>query len=219
MSETRSSAPKSSAGSMNERPGVVDWSIAARPLDGESESGDRGVVVVDGDAALVAAIDGLGHGSEAARAAAPVAEIVRAFAAEPLVSLALRCHEALRHSRGAAMSLARFCARDDTVTWIGVGNVEGRLLHTDRSGSVSVRSLVPARAIVGDHLPQLEASTLAVQRGDIAVLATDGVDAAFADSLQPTGTADELAARILAEHSKVTDDALVVVARYIGTPS
>jgi negative regulator of sigma-B (phosphoserine phosphatase) len=176
-------------------------------------------VVVDADAALVAAIDGLGHGREAARAAAPAAEIVRACATEPLVALAQRCHEALRHSRGAAMSLARFCARDDTVSWIGVGNVEGRLLHTDGSGSVSVRSLVPARAIVGDYLPQVEASTLAVYRGDVAVLATDGIDAAFADSLRPTGTADELAARILAEHSRATDDALVIVARYIGVSS
>jgi negative regulator of sigma-B (phosphoserine phosphatase) len=203
---------------MDEQPTVVDWSIAARPLAGESESGDRAVVVVDGNAALVAAIDGLGHGPEAARAAMPAAEILRVFADEPLVALARRCHEALRHSRGAALSIARFCARDNTVSWIGVGNVEGRLLKTDRWGGVSVESLVPARAIVGDHLPHLQDATLPISPGDVAVLATDGIDAAFADSLQPSGPAGELAACILAEHSRATDDALVVVARYLGAP-
>jgi class 3 adenylate cyclase len=116
------------------------------------------------------------------------------------------------------LSLARFSARGASVSWVGVGNVEGRLLHTDRWGNVSVQSLVPVRAIVGEYLPELEEATLPVRPGDVAVLATDGIDSAFADSLQPSGTAAELAARILAEHAKATDDALVVVARYIGTP-
>lgn len=203
---------------MSERPGVVDCGIAAKPVAGESESGDRAVVVDDGDAALLAAIDGLGHGREAARAATAAAEIVRAFATEPLDAVAQRCHEALRHSRGAALSIARFCARKNTVSWLGVGNVEGRLMTTDRWGGVSVASLVQTRAIVGDHLPELRETALPIRRGDVAVLATDGVDAGFADSLQPLGRAEELAARILAAHSKTTDDALVVVARYLGAP-
>jgi negative regulator of sigma-B (phosphoserine phosphatase) len=202
---------------MDERPNrVVDWAIAERPLPGEAESGDRALVVVDPDAALVAAIDGLGHGQEAARAAAPAVETLRAFAGDPLVALAERCHEALRQSRGAALSLARFCARDDTVTWVGVGNVEGRLVQSHGWGAVSVESLAPAQGIVGVHLPKLRETSLRVRAGDVVLLATDGIDSTFADSLRPTGTADELAARILAEHSKGTDDALIVVARYIG---
>ena len=194
----------------------VDWSIATRPLDGEAESGDRGLVVATADAALVAAIDGLGHGREAGRAAESAVETLRKFADESLVALAERCHAALRHSRGAVLSLARFSARDDTVTWIGVGNVEGRLVHSDGSGAVSVESLIPARGIAGDHLPELDEATLPIDPGDLVLLATDGIDPAFADSLRPHGTAEELAARILADHSKPHDDALVVAARYLG---
>ena len=195
---------------------LVDWSIAARPLDGEAESGDRGLVVLTADAALVAAIDGLGHGREAARAAEPAVETLRGFAEEPLVALAERCHAALRQGRGAALSLARFCAHDDTLTWIGVGNVEGRLVRSDGSGSVSVESLIPARGIAGDDLPDLDEATLPIHPGDLVLLATDGIDSGFADSLRPYGTAEELAARILADHSKPHDDALVVAARYLG---
>jgi phosphoserine phosphatase RsbX len=195
---------------------LVDWGVAARPLPGQTDSGDRAVVVIGSDSALVAAIDGLGHGREAARAAAPAIETVREFADEPLVSLAERCHESLRGGRGAALTLARLCARDETMAWVGIGNVEGRLVHDDGLGNISVDALLCAPGIAGDRLPRLEEVSLPVHRGDVVLLATDGIDAAFADSLRPYGTAEELATRILNEHWKPKDDALVVAARYIG---
>ena len=198
------------------RRSFLDWGVATRSLDGEAECGDRALVVVTDDVALVAAIDGLGHGREAARAADRAVETMRAVTSEPLVEIAERCHEALLHSRGAAISLARVCARDDTVTWVGVGNVEGRLVHSNGSGSVTVESLIPARGIAGGDVHQLHDTTLPLHRGDLVLLATDGIDPGFADSLRPHGTADELAARILADHSKAHDDALVVAARYLG---
>jgi len=185
-------------------------------MAGELQSGDRGLVLLDAERALVAAVDGLGHGREAARAAASVVDTLTAFADEPLDSLTERCHEELRDRRGAVLSLARFCASDDTVTWLGVGNVEGRLLRSAGSGRISVESLIPARGIAGDRMAELEDATLPVRRGDVVVLATDGIEPAFADTLQPEGTAEELAARVLAEFSKPKDDALVVVARYLG---
>jgi negative regulator of sigma-B (phosphoserine phosphatase) len=195
---------------------LLDWGIAARPMPGEAESGDRALVVVDTDSALVAAIDGLGHGREAARAAAPAIETMRRFAGDSLVSLAEQCHEALRGGRGAALTLARFCARDNTVAWLGIGNVEARLVRTDGSGAVCVDELVSAAGIAGDYLPKLKEVTLPVRRGDVVLIATDGIDSAFADSLRPHGTAEQLAARILEESSNPKDDALVVVARYMG---
>jgi negative regulator of sigma-B (phosphoserine phosphatase) len=194
----------------------VDWSVAERPSPGEVESGDRALVVVGNGAALVAAIDGLGRGREAARAAEPAVEVLRSFVDEPLPSLLGRCHDALRGSRGAAMSVARLNASDDMLAWIGVGNVEGRLVRTDGAGAVSVASLMAARGIAGDRLPDLHEATLPIHRGDVVLLATDGIDSTFADSLRPYGSAEELTARILSDHSKSTDDALVVAVRYLG---
>jgi hypothetical protein len=46
------------------------------------------------------------------------------------------------------------------------------------------------------------------------VLATDGIDYGFADAIRAGGPAQEIADRILAEHGKQGDDALVVVVRY-----
>ena len=194
----------------------VEWAVAERPAAGEAESGDRAVVVVSDGAALMAAIDGLGHGRDAARAADSAVEVLRSFADESLGLLLARCHAALRGSRGAALSLARLRVPHKTVSWIGIGNVEGRLVRTDGAGAVSVESLMPARGIAGSRLAESQEATLPIYRGDLVLLATDGIDPAFADSLRTYGTAEEIAARILADHSKSTDDALVVAVRYLG---
>jgi hypothetical protein len=54
----------------------LDWKVAGRPLPGESESGDLGVVAAHADGALLAAIDGVGHGDAAAAAARAAADVL-----------------------------------------------------------------------------------------------------------------------------------------------
>ena len=195
---------------------LLEWSIATRPVAGEERNGDRALVRVLEDSALVAAVDGLGHGTGAADAAAPAVEILHRFAHEPLETLLGRCHEALRQTRGAAISAARFSAEDDTMTWLGVGNVEGRLVHPSASGTGPSDSLIAFGGTAGHRLPSLRTKTLPVHRGDTLVFTTDGIDSGFADSLRTAGTTDEIAASILREYAKDSDDALVVVARYLG---
>src|SRR2546428_3284421 len=48
---------------------IVEWGVASQTLAGEVESGDKHVVKIFPHGALLAAIDGLGHGEEAAAAA------------------------------------------------------------------------------------------------------------------------------------------------------
>ncbi|MDP8911239.1 MAG: stage II sporulation protein M, partial [Actinomycetota bacterium] len=57
-----------------------------------------------------------------------------------------------------------------------------------------------------------------LRRGDMLVFATDGVDRAFEEMLDTSGTAHDVAARMLANHWRGHDDALVVAARWIGPP-
>jgi hypothetical protein len=47
------------------------------------------------------------------------------------------------------------------------------------------------------------------------VLATDGIESRFADAITQGGSAQTIADRILAQHAKAADDALVVVIRYL----
>ena len=102
------------------------------------------------------------------------------------------------------------------MTWVGVGNVEGRVLSGDPSATRLKGSLALGSGVPGHELPSVIATTIAVQPGDVLVLATDGIEAAFGDSLDTSGPTQAITDRILASHWKPTDDALVVAVRYLG---
>jgi phosphoserine phosphatase RsbX len=195
---------------------LLDWGIARRSRPGEAACGDVGVVSFFPGGALVAAVDGLGHGAEAARAADTAAEVVRSLGGQSLVALVGRCHDALGQTRGVAMSVASYSASAETMTWLGIGNVEGRLVTV---GSPASRSLRLQSGLTGHELPALAPATVRIRRGDVLLFATDGIEPAFADTLDSSGSAQEIADRVFAEHWKARDDALVLVSRYLGVPS
>jgi phosphoserine phosphatase RsbX len=197
-------------------PRPVDWATATRTRLGEWTSGDLAVVSALPDGALVAAVDGVGHGREAARAARTAGEILWEGARDDPVVLVRRCHEALKGTRGAAMSLAILSATESTIAWLGVGNVEGMVVGGDRPAPGVRASLPLLSGLPGHELPELERATLDVHPGDVLILATDGVEPGFADSLDLSGRPQAIAERILADHWKATDDALAVVVRYLG---
>jgi phosphoserine phosphatase RsbX len=197
----------------------VEWGMATRCRVGETTSGDLAVVSLLPDGALVAGIDGLGHGAEAARAARRAADVVCRSGDHDLVRLVERCHEALRGTRGAAISLAFVSLRHSGMTWLGVGNVEGRVLSGDPFVPGPKGSLALSRGVPGHELPVVRVASLDVRPGDILLLATDGVDAAFADALEPSGSPQAISERILRAHWKPTDDAVVVAVRYLGGES
>ena len=83
------------------RRGPVEWAVARRCRRGEATSGDLAVVSVLPEGALVAGIDGLGHGAEAARAAQRAADVVRERPSPDLVACwSSACHVgSARHAR------------------------------------------------------------------------------------------------------------------------
>jgi hypothetical protein len=194
----------------------VEWSVAKRCRRGEATSGDLAVVNVLPGGALVAGVDGLGHGVEAARAASRAGEVVRASLDLDLVLLMERCHIALRGTRGAAVSLAFISASEGGMTWLGVGNVEGRVVSGDPSATRPKGSLALGSGVAGHELPAVRTAALEVRPGDVLIFATDGVDPAFADSLDLSGSTRAITERIMARHRRPTDDALVVAVRYLG---
>jgi phosphoserine phosphatase RsbX len=203
---------------MTEYGGPVEWSIAGRPMAGEHRSGDEALVLTAGREALVAAVDGVGHGPAAARAADVAVEALRTGPWGDVVALAECCHAALRPTRGAAVGLAAL-GGDGTARWLGVGNIAGRLIRGGEPSPSGGHWLISQTGVVGDHLPPLHPATLPLRRGDVLVLVTDGIDSAFADELVATGSCEEIAARVLRTHARATDDAVVVAARYLGEDS
>ena len=77
-----------SSGAVPRRHASVAFAVAEAPFPNERESGDRYVMRECRDGVLIAAIDGAGHGSEAAVAARIAASTFEAHAHEsPIVLL------------------------------------------------------------------------------------------------------------------------------------
>lgn len=194
---------------------VVEWGYASRPLEGDC-SGDLHVVAHFDRGALLAVLDGLGHGEEAAAASAAGAAVLRADPSAPVQELLLRCNEALRGTRGAVMTLVSIDAVRSELDWCGVGNVEGVLVRGQR-GLPS--EAVPTRGgVVGYRLPPLKTSTVAITPGDVLVLASDGLRSGFWATIERNDEPQRIADALFARYAKTTDDALVLAARYLGAP-
>jgi hypothetical protein len=193
---------------------MVEWGVASRPIAGETKSGDLHVVAPYEGGVLTAAIDGLGHGVEAAEAARRAADVLAEEPGLPIPTLIERCHAALRSSRGAVMTVATLDTRSERLTWAGVGNVEA-VLHRSAEGAPR-EAIVPRGGVVGYQLPSLREVTLTIGRGDVLVFATDGVSHDFLLDPPWRAPAQGYASRLLDTYAKDNDDALVLVVRYLG---
>jgi phosphoserine phosphatase RsbX len=198
--------------------GPIEWAANSRPRPGESVCGDRMIAVdVDGTAALIGVLDGLGHGTEAAEAASCGVDVLRAARAEPLDVLVQRCHRALSGTRGVAMTLARIDFRTDTLSWAGIGNVAADLVAKHPAG-VEVRSSARlAGGIVGYRIPEaLTPQEVPIRPGDLLVITSDGVVEDHLDDIDFAASSLAIADQILRRHAKDSDDALVLAARHRG---
>lgn len=200
---------------LNRTAGVA-WSVAARALPGQAVSGDLHVVTSWGDGVLIGVVDGLGHGEEAAAAARVAVEVLQRHAGEPVIALVQLCHRALLETRGVVMTLLSVDLRNDSMTAIGVGNVEATLRRADPRTKPSRESVLLRNGVVGYQLPALQFDRLPIAPGDTVVLATDGMREDFVDLVDLGEPVPELVSRIMAEKFRGTDDGLVLAFNYVG---
>ena len=193
---------------------MAEYGIAKFVLPGEGESGDQHLVCCNQSGILIAAIDGIGHGAEAANAARAAVTVLRNGVGEPVIPLVMTCHERLRATRGVVLSIASVDVRHGLMTWLGVGNVHGVLVRADKK--LMQETLLLRGGVVGDHLPQLQAAVLPVGQGDLLVFATDGIRAGFTGTLSALENPQRAADRILKVFGNGSDDALVLALRITG---
>jgi anti-sigma regulatory factor (Ser/Thr protein kinase) len=206
-----------SSPSLSQERAPIEWGVASAALPGQDESGDLALVTTFPNGALLAVIDGLGHGPEAALAARTAGKLLAANPSDDPLSILERCHEGLRKTRGVVMSLASWSARTDSLTWLGVGNVEGVLVRHDKRRSCE--ELMLRGGVVGYRLPPLRSESLSVAPGDTLVFATDGVTSEFKSGIDPELSPQRSADLLLARFRKGTDDACVCAARYVSLPN
>lgn len=196
------------------RCGGLEWAACGTAFPGQRRSGDAFVVSPTDGGALVAVVDALGHGDEAADVADLAVASLRRTVGQPPVRALTACHAALQGSRGAAVTLVMVEPEGRHLSWLAVGNVEAAVVHGGARGRTTSRWSVPLRGgVVGDRLPPLRESTLAVPPGGVLVLATDGMGTRFLDAADPSLPVDHLARHLHEGQARDDDDALVLVAR------
>lgn len=194
----------------------MEWGVASRAHKGQAESADRHLIRIEPDYALVAAVDGLGHGKEAASAAVTAIQTLEGASDRSILALLNQCHERLLATRGVVMSVAMINTVDSTVTWAGVGNVEGFLLRADPDASPQYESLLMRNGVVGARMPLIHAALLPIMPGDTLIFSTDGIRSDFKKTQTSEQHPQQIADRIMTQSHKGTDDALVLVVRYCG---
>ena len=131
----------------------LEFAVAGYPMNGETVSGDLYIVRPSADGVLIALLDGIGHGAEAAHGAKVAACTLEHQVNAPVEFMLEFCHEALKDTRGAVMTVAAIDNRSGTMAWLGVGNVEARLLRADPAQPCEQLVLCPG--IVGYDRPAL----------------------------------------------------------------
>ncbi|MBC5783931.1 ATP-binding protein [Ramlibacter sp. USB13] len=178
---------------------------------GELVCGDGWGFALDGPRAAVLVVDGLGHGPDAAEAAAVALE---SFSEDPFTAprdLLERLHQSLRRTRGAAVMVLHCDADAGTVRSAGAGNVVARLVS-----GISDRSILCQHGTAGLKIRSPDETVTPWPDHALLVVCTDGIETRWkAEVLVPVlGHDPAIAAGLLArDHCRGRDDATVAVLR------
>jgi anti-sigma regulatory factor (Ser/Thr protein kinase) len=193
------------------RPSEVAIAGVSVPRHGESVCGDAWAWAGNGQGWSVLVADGLGHGPDAAVAAAEAVRIFRGHTAEPAADIMAAAHAAMRHTRGAAVGIAEVRPARGELTFTGVGNVGGALLTANRS-----RSLVSHAGIVGHECRKIQTFSYPWSKGSVLVLHSDGLQTRWTLDRYPALRLRDpalLAAVLYRDFARGRDDVTVVAGR------
>ncbi|MGZ4436218.1 MAG: SpoIIE family protein phosphatase [Nocardioidaceae bacterium] len=186
-----------------------------RTLAGETECGDAYAVRRTPDGWLLLSVDGLGHGSLAARAATAATRIFRDSAAVSPGALLGELHRGLSGTRGAAAAIGHLDLVHGRLTYSATGNIAGRLVTAGRH-----RGLVTHPGIVGHNARAARETTYDLEPGSWVVMHSDGLTEKWDIGDYP-GLLDHsplvVAATLLREAGVHRDDASVLVAKAVGS--
>ncbi len=192
-------------------PSRFAYSVNSRPCLGETANGDSCFVHEGRDGLLVAVADGLGHGPDAAHASQVAMDHVRANPGQLLDALMRELHEALKRTRGAAVTLLRVSAVDQRMVHIGVGNVEARVYPVGRS------QLMARPGVLGmGALPRLRVNETAWPPGGTLAVYSDGLTPKWDLREMPAPWSENVLGighYLMRGFAKDNDDATVVVVR------
>jgi len=140
------------------------------PRPREEVCGDSWWVAEQEGVCTVAVVDGLGHGPLAFDAARRATDVVRLNPGWAPGRILAAAHEALRGTRGAAMGVARVSPGQGTLTFAGVGNIEGTVVWPGGS-----KRLTSHNGTLGFEVSHIQEFTDPWPDDAIVILYSDGL--------------------------------------------
>lgn len=189
-------------------PPPVRIGAAVAPYPGELVCGDTWAVGEARDGRTLLAVDGSGHGVEAARAADIATGIFHDHVNDPCEQLAERLHRALIPTRGAAIAIARFDVAARLVHYVGIGNING-VLAVDGTA----RHMISYNGTAGHVAPRIRAMTYPFSAMPTVILHSDGLTPRWDLAAYPGLAAQHpslIAGVLLRDFRRGRDDASVV---------
>ena len=189
----------------------LNLSVFSRPALGQRHNGDAYFIKRYEDKVVFAVIDGLGHGQYAQEAAQVAVDCLENYYRKPFTEILQLCHQRLKKTRGAAMSLCRINLKDRMMTHTGIGNVQTRVFSQEKTPApfcINGTLGVAIRTVKVDNYPLPENSTI--------IMFSDGVSGRFSSNELSGLLSQEpqmLAKQIMDDYAKDNDDATVIVGR------
>lgn len=137
---------------------------------GEIANGDAWAAAGTAGNRTYLVVDGLGHGELAAEASRVAVEEFRRCAGGSLTEILGAIHLALRHTRGAAVAVARTDEEQDQLLFAGVGNIGGTIVNAGES-----RKTVSRNGTVGLVIPRIQEYVYPFGRHSTFFMYSDGV--------------------------------------------
>ena len=181
------------------------------PKPGQEVCGDSWGVEQSKSKCVVLVADGLGHGLEAKAASTEAVRVLRSNPDLEPGALLERVHQALRSSRGAAVSVARIDRGKATVTFAGVGNVSAQIYSGARA-----QHLVSVNGTAGHQVQRIREFSYAWPEDGMLVMHSDGLGTHTGLEKHPglaLRDATLIAGVLYRDFSRHNDDATVVVAK------
>lgn len=178
------------------------------PLDGEEACGDAWAVHQTAERSLVMVADGLGHGADAATAAAQAMRTFHAHVEHGPAELVAVLDAALRPTRGAAVAIAEILSRRGVVNYAGLGNIAGRIYEGE-----AVRRLVTTDGTAGTGTRKTHQYTYPWPPDGLLLMHSDGLAGRWDLDGYPglrSRHPSLIAGVLLRDHRRQRDDVTVV---------
>jgi len=182
------------------------------PKPGENESGDGFYYAIKGDHVRLFLGDGLGHGSEAAKAVNKAIEVFDECTETDPVEIIRIIDLSVRKTRGLVATIALFDLKEKNWKICGVGNIATKI-----NGPSFSKAYLAYNGIIGVNLPRtLNAQEIAYEKGQNLIMCSDGLKSRWDTIKYPAILRYDLSilsASLLKDFARNTDDMSVAVCK------